>query len=152
MNYHKMVKNAPKKSEEVMWGSVEAVSELVEKLKTEHPEIARRFLMAEYSRMYGPHFCEELAREVVSGMWHMKPGSEPVMGEMVTPEDASGVLSEEQRDGQMWDAYVGVNGLMHDLAATGASKGDVMKIARAFWFGDDDWDGDGKVFWYYSCR
>lgn len=151
MNYQELVKNAPKKSEEVMWGSVEAVSELVEKLKEEHPEIARRFLMAEYSRMYGPHFCEELAREEVAKMYHYNADGEKVQGEAVSADDAVGYLAPDKDAELRWDAYVAANGFAHDLARTRLSRDEIMSAARAFWMEDDDFDGS-KVFWYYSSK
>lgn len=151
MNYLEMVRKAPKKSEAEMWGSVEAVSELVEKLKQSHPEEARKFLMKEYGRMYGPHFGEELAREVVSGMWHYNAEGEKVQGEAVSVDDAVGYLVPDKAADWRWDAYVAANGFSHDLARTRLSRDEIMSAARAFWMEDDDFDGS-KVFWYYSNK
>lgn len=153
MNYLNMVRNAPKKSEKIMWESVEAFSELLEKMKSSHPDMARAFLMKEHERMYGPYFDEEMAREVVSCMFHYNAKEEKIQGEAVTPEEAFEMLDGiEHADEKRWDAYVGANGFMHDMARSNLSSRQIMEMAKVFWFEDDDFDGESKVFWYYSNK
>lgn len=153
MNYKDMVKNAPKKSEQIMWESVEAFSDLLEKLKVSHPDMARAFLMKEHERMYGPHFDEAMARETVDGMYHKNSKGEVVKGEAVSPEDAMVLIDGiDGAEDMAWDAYVGANGMMHDLARSSMSSRQIMDLARVFWFEDDDFPGESKVFWYYSNK
>lgn len=151
MTYIDMVRNAPEKSEEIMWQSVEAVSDLVEKLKVSHPEMAREFLMKEHSRMYGPHFNEEMAKEVVAQMYHYNSAGEKIKGEAVTVQDAERILGGiDNAQDKRWDAYVGVNGFMHDMAKSDLSSRAIMELAKMFWFEDEAFQGKSKVFWYYS--
>lgn len=149
MNYKKLVEGAPIKSEEVMWGSVAAVSELVDELWKSHPDIARRWMMKEYARMYGDHFGKEMAEATVKEMWHMRNG-ERIDGEQVTVGEVRQMLPEEQREEWAWDAYVGANAFMHDLAGTGLQRRDVVALANAFWLHDDDFKCCNKVMWYFS--
>lgn len=148
MNYMEMVQNAPKKSEEIMWQSVQSISELIDDLWGLHANIARKFMMKEYARMYGEHFNRELAEDTVDEMYH-KSNGQMVEGEMVSADEAMSIAPSEE---YKWDAYVGANAMMHDLANTGFGKSDVMKAARQFWFSDEDFDGKNKVFWYFANK
>lgn len=152
MTYIDMVRNAPEKSEEIMWQSVEAVSDLVEKLKVSHPEMAREFLMKEHSRMYGPHFNEEMAKEEVSKMHHTAMNGETINGEMISVEQTYNMLPSELREQGKWDAYIGVNAFMHDLAKTDISTEDISRAAIDFWFDDEDFPIKDKVWWYFSNK
>lgn len=146
MHYIDLVKNATNKSEQVMWQSVESVSKLVDELWKNHASMARKFLLREYSRMYGDHFNEELACDTVDDMYHKSNGS-IVEGEMVTFQEASSIAPSEE---YVWDAYVGVNAFMHDLANEGLGRSEIISAAKSFWFDDVDFSGDSKVFWYFK--
>lgn len=156
MNYIDMVRNAPNKSESVMWESVSAISELLDSLKEHHPEMASKFIMKEYGRMYGNHFNEEMARDIVSAMFHYTKHNDTVKlvkGEAVSVEDAQKIV-EGKADAETlkWDAYVGANGFLHDLANTDLTNQQILQAAKVFWFHDDDFGGDEKVYWYYSSK
>lgn len=152
MNYKELVKNAPVKSQDIMWKSVDHVSRLVDMLWDAHQPMARKFMMEEYELMYGGHFDEWMGKAVVKEMWHNAKDGERVAGEVVGVEEAETILHEEEREQKRWDAYVGVNALMHDLARVGLDKNDVKEIAKEFWFGDDDFSDDYKVFWYFKNK
>lgn len=148
MHYIDLVRKAPNKSESTMWESVEHVSHLVDELWHCHESMARKFIMSEYVRLYGNHFEESMARCVVDEMYHYLDGKR-VDGEVVTKEEARQYAPSEET---CWDAYVGLNGFVHDLVSTDMPKSSVMSIARAFWFEDDDFDGESKVLWYYASK
>lgn len=149
MNYYKMVQNAPKKSEEIMWQSVKAISDLIDELWDAHRPIAHKFMMKEYGRMYGEHFNEAMAMAVVEDMYHVSNDGKRIEGEAVPFEEASTIAPSAE---MQWDAYVGVNALAHDLARLGMGTGDIKKLAKAFWFEDADFEGESKVFWYFANK
>lgn len=141
-----MVKTAPIKSEEIMWNAIRDISELLEK----HPTIGRSFLMKQYKMMYNNHFCEALARDVVGEMHH-HDGDNKVFGEMISVEDAMILVADKDTPEEWrWDAYVAANSFVHDLAGEGLSKDGLLKLAKRYWFGDVDFAGDNKIFWYYT--
>lgn len=141
--------------ESMMWDSVARVNAFVEKMKEVNPAAVDKFLQDEYVAMNGKHINEWLARKIVSDMWHENGDKVRVDGEAVTVEDSMTLLDGMDADKQeklKWDAYVGANGFMHDLANTGLSKGDILNAARHFWFHDDDMGDCSKVFWYYVIK
>lgn len=146
MKYYDMVKTSPNKSEKIMWNAIRDISELLEK----HPAIGRSFLMKQYKMMHGHHFCEQLARDVVDEMYHYD-GDNKVSGELISADDAMMlVVNKDTPEEWRWDAYVAANSFAHDLAGEGLSKDGLLKLAKRYWFGDVDFAGGNKIFWYYS--
>lgn len=152
MRYIDIVKTAPKKSEEIMWDSIKDISDLVDDLWKVHPEMAKNFMMKSYSKMHGEHFNETLAREFVDAMFHYNANDEKIKGEMVSVEESTHILEPMDKELLRWDAYVACNSMMHDMARSGMSNASIMDATRVFWFEDDDFDGESKVFWYFSNR
>lgn len=153
MKYIDIVKSSPSGGEKMMWGSVERISDFLCKMMKEEPEMVSHFLKSEYEAMNGKHINEWLANELVSRMYHTENGKR-VDGEVVTVEEASRLLDgmpDEMADKLEWDAYVGANGFMHDLTATGMTKDAILKAAKHFWFHDDDFTESDKVYWYYAA-
>ena len=152
MKYIDIVKSSPSGGEKMMWGSVERISDFLCKMMKEEPEMVSHFLKSEYEAMNGKHINEWLANELVSRMYHTENGKR-VDGEVVTVEEASRLLDgmpDEMADKLEWDAYVGANGFMHDLAKTGMSRAQIMNAAKHFWFHDEDFSDGGKVYWYFQ--
>lgn len=137
----------------MMWKAVKRVDGLLEKLSEAHPVMAHKFLIDEYVAMNGHHFNETLARQTVASMWHTDQNGERFDGEAVTPDEAQRLtegMAEDKREKLRWDAYVGANAFVHDLASAGMGLEEIMKAAKAFWFHDEDMaDGKHKVFWYF---
>ena len=40
--------------------------------------------------------------------------------------------------------------MMHDLSNTGLSDAQIMNVARHFFFHDEDFSDENKVFWYFE--
>lgn len=151
MNYLELVKNAPNKSEKKMWASIESISKLLEKIEEKDHEIVKNFVLDEYESMYGPHFNEIMAKEVVSTMHHKKDGM-TISGEVIPVEECMSMVVETNRT-LIWDAYVGMNAFAHDLARANLSKEDLVATAYEFWFNDDDFpEGKSKVWWYFRNK
>lgn len=150
---YKQIVDWSKGDESKMHESVDQISAFIEEAKESHPEMARKFLKGQYEVMNGMHICENLARKMVACMWHETEDGKVVKGEAVTPEEAMVLVedkSEEKQEKCRWDAYVAANAMMHDIAETGLSKSDIMKVAKHFYFHDDDFKEKHKVFWYFK--
>lgn len=110
-------------------------------------------LLEEYIKQNGKNFNESLARAVVDGMWHTNAKGEVVKGEAVTPSEAMMLLDgmdTEKKAKLQWDAYVAANASIHDGIESGVLKSDILKLAKHFWFHDEDMEeGCHKVFWYF---
>lgn len=148
MNYTDMIKNAPNKSEELMWRTIEQVNALINDLQKSHPDKAKAFLLSLYSTLYGNHFNEPFARDSVASMFHTAKDGHTVTGEAITPERAFPALIPSGNKELYWDAYVGANAFLHDLARTNLSEAQILDCAREFWFSDDDFPEGGKILWY----
>lgn len=155
MDFLDIVKHS-KGDEAKMWTSVKHISETVKTLKESHPELARKFMKEQYELMNGKHINEWLAKELVSKMWHKDSNGNDVMGEAVTPEEAMTLISDMTAEKQAkckWDAYVAANAFIHDTSRSGVaiSKSDMLKLAKMFWYHDDDMgDNCHKVYWYFQ--
>jgi hypothetical protein len=153
ITYKDIIKHSPRGSEAKMWDEVERVDCLIDKLRKENPEMARKFMREAYEAMNGKHINEWLAREMVEKMWHGED-TKKVMGELVTPSDAMQLLAgmeAEKVEKMKWDAYVAANAFMHDSVESGVAKNDILRIAKHWWFHDADMDeGCHKVYWYFK--
>lgn len=110
-------------------------------------------LLEEYIHHNGRHFNESLAKRIVSEMWHEDKNKKIVEGEAVTVSEAMSLLegmTQEKQVKMQWDAYVAANAFVHDTANAEVPKAEIMRIARYWWFHDDDFDDEcHKVFWYF---
>lgn len=152
MNYCDIVKYSPNGGEKAMWGSVKRISEYLEKKREEDPDGVKRFLKEEYIAMNGKHLNQHVAMRLVTDMHHSE-GVNTVKGELVRPEAAQELIkSEDKGEEWYWDAYVAANAMMHDLANTGLSDAQIMNVARHFFFHDEDFSDENKVFWYFEWQ
>lgn len=149
----KQIVDSSKGSEETMHASVKHVSSFVEEVATVQPHLAKMFLQEQYELMNGQHLNEWLAKEIVSKMWNTGlDGKSKIHGELVSVSEAAQVLSDWPADKQAsyhWDAYVAANAFAHDLYGVINDKQVLMKATKAFWFGDEDRQGN-KVYWYFK--
>lgn len=152
LTYKEILESSKRGNESTMWDAVERVDCHIEKLRKAEPELAREFLQKEYESLNGQHLNEWIARKMVQMMHHTATDGSTVKGEAVTPEEAMTLIADKPAEKQAkckWDAYVAANAFAHDLGATGMSKADIMKAAKAFWFHDEDLGNKHKVYWYF---
>jgi DNA-directed RNA polymerase subunit F len=153
LTYKEILESSKRGNESTMWDAVERVDCHIEKLRKTEPELAREFLQNEYEALNGQHLNEKIARKMVQMMHHTAADGSTVKGEAVTPDEAMTLIADkevEKRAKCKWDAYVGANALAHDLGTTGLVKQEILKIAKAFWFNDEDFDNKHKVYWYFK--
>lgn len=147
MNYYDIVKQSPSGGENGMWSSVKRVSDFIEKMREEHPHEVKCFLKKEYITMNGKHLNESVAKQLVSNMHHSK-NDKLIKGEMVSPEDAARYIKKDKE--WHWDVYVAANAMMHDLANTELGNNQILDAAQKFFFEDEDFSDENKVFWYFE--
>lgn len=152
MRYIDIVKTATNKNDKVMWLQIKEVSDLIDQLWKSHPDMAQRFMMKAYGTLHGEHFNEQLAKEFVNAMYHYNNKEDKIVGEVVGVEEAESILEPSDRERMRWDAYVAANTMMHDMARADMDRRSIMEATRMFWFEDDDFDGESKIFWYFANR
>lgn len=150
MTYCDIVKQSPNGGEKGMWSGVKRVSDFLEKMREENPDEVRKFLKNEYIAMNGKHLNHHVAMQLVENMYHAE-GEKTVKGELVRPEAAQELIKGEDKGEEWyWDAYVAANAMMHDLANTGLNDAQIKTVASNFFFNDEDFSDENKVFWYFE--
>lgn len=162
--YYDMVKanfNKLRNDESVMWGSVGLIDGLLEEMAEHHKERYWKVLRDTHELMYGKHFDKEYAEWQVERMHHKTPDGKVYKGEHWPMEQTTAVmmkykmeLSPEITPG---DFYVALNTQWHDYICWAMehfpneadAENAVIEMAVRFWFKDDDWEGNDKVWVYF---
>ena len=122
----------------------------LKEINNECPDKVRKLLFDLWEILYGPYFNEELAKEIVLHMVHNGDNGKEVWGELVTLEEASSMLPSELREKHKWNAYVAINGFVHDIARTPLNRKEAIKAGYIYFFEDDDFDEyKNKTWWYF---
>ena len=152
--YKKMMEQARKDgvaSEKSMWASIEAVDDLLDVVEEEHPELYKKFIRRQHWALYGPHFNETLAEDVVEGLRYTDKEGKVHTGEYWSVEavdDATRSMSFPSGTTK-WDKYVAFNVFR---AAVGPKFDDAVALhsGHAFFFTDANFSGENKVWCYVN--
>lgn len=106
-------------------------------------------LLPAYETVYGQHLSEEVAKDLVTRMWHEDQNGNSITGELVNLQTVTSSLQPNEDD--VWDAYAAANAFMHDLPNIGLTQQQILKAAKAFWFDDSDYSGS-KVYEYFKHK
>lgn len=149
-----------KGDEKVMKQSVRLVSNLLEKMKEHHPEMYWEFMRDHHEIMYGKHFNRDYAEWEVAQMHH-KCGDKVYKGEHWSYEQTFEVMQgyKQQLPAEVTpcDFFVALNSQWHDyhcfmkkfFATEEEAEKAIIESAVAFWFKDEDYDGNDKVWRYF---
>lgn len=153
--YRKMIEEARKTgraSEESMWKSVENVEALLDKIKEHHPEMYYNFIRDEHEALNGPHFDCHFGNLTVAALAYTDAEGERRTGQHWSVDQVEAAWGRKAfKPGTTpWDKYVAANAMYADLCKE-FSEEDVLKAAYLFYFADEDWKGEGKV-WHYFRR
>lgn len=161
--YYDMVKanfNKLRNDESVMWGSIEMWDKHLEEMREHHPEKYWAIMRDTHELMYGKHFDKEYAEWQVERMHH-KCGDKVYKGEHWTYEQTSEVMTKYRSmlpsDITPCDFYVALNSQWHDYQCWAKehfpneadAENAIIEMAVRFWFMDDDWKGNTKVWEYF---
>lgn len=141
--YKEIMLNSPKGSESSMWESVEMIDKFLDDLPREK---TKKLLLDTYIMMNGKHFNEYFAKKEVAKMHHKNTEGTIISGEVYPMQEA------EAMEYNKYDVYVGVNAFLHDLVRVDIPKDKIIESAIDFWFEDDDYADEDKVFWYFFTK
>lgn len=165
--YYDMVKanyNKLRNDEGVMWRSVALMDGLLEEMAEHHKERYWEVLRDTHELMYGKHFDKEYAEWQVEWMHHKSPDGKVYKGEHWTMDQTSevmqkyrGKISAEITPG---DFYVALNTQWHDYICWAKehfpneadAENAIIEMAVRFWFMDDDWGDNCKVWEYFRMK
>ena len=165
--YYDMVKanyNKLRNDEGVMWGSIEMWDKHLEDMREHHPEKYWEMMRRTQEMMYGKHFDKEYAEWEVEQMHHKSPDGKVYKGEHWTMEETTGVMMKYKTklspEITPCDFYVALNTEWHDYICWAKehfpneadAENAIIEMAVRFWFMDDDWDGNTKVWCYFRAK
>ena len=162
--YKEMVKanyNKLRNDDSVMWSSVDLMDELLEEMAGHHKERYWKVLRDTHELMYGKHFDKEYAEWQVERMHHKSPDGKVYKGEHWTMEQTTAVMMKYKMELSPEitpsDFYVALNTQWHDyicwakehFSNEADAENAIIEMAVRFWFKDDDWVGNDKVWVYF---
>lgn len=156
MNYRKMVEHAKKAgvtNEQTMWESIDSFSDLLEELEESHPILYWSFMRKQQGIMYHNHYDEEYAKYDVDQIHYTTKTGEKKYGAHWTVDQIE-VATAGMRfpvGTTKWDKYVAFNSAFADFCKD-FDDASILKIGHAFYFADEDWPTDTKIWDYMSCK
>lgn len=146
-------KSAGLASEKTMWAGLESVSEMLCVMKREHPDMYWKFIREQHGVIYGNHYSEDFAMYDVEQMAHTnKEGKKESGGYWTLSQIEDATRSMQFPSGtNKWDKYVAFNSAHSDLCRK-FDDDTILKIAHTFFFADEDWPTDTKIWDYMCCK
>lgn len=143
--------------------SLELVDELLEEMSHPHPERYWQFMRDTHEVFYGKHFDREYAEWQVEQMHH-KCGDKAYKGEHWTFEETTSVMQKYKPtlppEVTACDFYVALNSQWHDyhcfiknlFPTEEEVEKAIIESAVVFWFKDDDYPTNDKVWCYFRMK
>lgn len=156
MNYRKMVdsaKAAGVTNEKMMWESIDSFSDLLEEIREAHPQMYWDFMRKQHGIMHRGHYDEMFAMYDVSKLEYTDKTGMKKKGAHWTMEQIETATAGMKfpADVTKWDKYVAFNAAYADLCKV-FDDGDILKAGHAFYFADEDWGSDTKIWDIYMAR
>lgn len=156
MKYRAMIEEARrtgKAGETAMWASIESVDELLEDLKEEHPDRYWAFMRRAHEDMHGRHYNEEFAEWDIGQMHSTDQNGVTHHGAHWTRQEVSQAMQGHPLPASVTecDKWVAANAMWHDLHR-GFDDRQIILAAILFFFSDEDWGADGKIWCYMQKR
>ena len=151
MDYKKMIKAFAENGgdEKKMWASVDVTAEAMEILKEVAPEKHECIMRKLSEALYGKHYSEELAKADVEKMHSTGADGVAHHGPHWSVEEIEAATTDKTfgKSVTKWDKFVAYNATWHDLNKKFDDK-QVLEAAYLFWFADEDWKSNGKIWDY----
>ena len=162
--YYDMVKanfNKLRNDDNVMWGSVEMWDKHLEEMREHHPDKYWEKMRDTHELMFGKHFDKSFAEWQVEQMHHKGTDGKVYKGEHWSYEQTTEVMQKYKAklssEITPCDFYVALNTQWHDYICWAKEHFEsevdaelaIVEMAVRFWFMDDDWDGNTKVWRYF---
>ncbi len=150
----KMVRESVKSgsNEQVMWHAVEVAEDLLQEVKESHPDKYDHYMRKMSEALFGCHYNEALAMEDVDAMCHTNENGEKIQGRYWSPEQVEAAWAGKKfpEGTTKFDRFVAANAMKHDLANILEDE-QILDVAYAIFFADEDSDLEGKVWKYISA-
>ena len=156
MNYRKMVDHAKRAgvtNEKTMWESIDSFSELLDELEDSHPVLYWAFMRKQQGIMYGNHYNEEFAQYDVEQIHYTNKAGEKKYGAHWTVEQVESATAGMRfpPGTNKYDKWVAMNVAYSDFCKE-FDEATILRIGYYFFFGDEDWGSDTKVWEYMTLK
>lgn len=153
MDYKKMISDFAKAggSEAKMWETVDITEMAMDYIKETNPDKYDCLMRKLHESLYGKHYTEELALHEVSKMHSTGADGTKHEGAHWTMEQVTSATAglAFPKGTTKCDVFVAANAFWHDLHKKFTDE-QILTATYLFWFDDEDWDGDGKIWDYMS--
>jgi hypothetical protein len=157
MGYYKeMIEQARSRgvtSEQVMWGSIEEFDNMLCQIKENDPALYWDFIHKQHKALYKGHYDEEFAKYDLQQVYYINKQGEKTNKPYWTVDQV-----EEATKGYnfpngttKWDKWVAFNSAFADHCKD-FDEASILKIGYSFFFADEDWPTDTKIWDYMSCK
>ena len=146
-------KKAGVTNEKTMWESIDSFSELLEELKESHPQMYWDFMRKQHGIMFHGHYDEAFAMWDVSQMHYTDKNGVKHYGAYWTVDQIESATQGMKfpQGTTKWDRFVAFNAAKNDWGKT-FDDADILKIGYLFYFDDEDWGSDTKVWEYMDDK
>ncbi len=155
MEYKAMIEAAVKNGggEKTMWKAVEAADQAMEYIRKNSPQEYDCLLRSLYVALCGKHYNRELAEQDTQAICYTDAGGNERHGAYWTAEQIESATQGKSFSNSttLWDKYVAYNAAYADFCKKFDDE-QVMDIAYLFFFADEDWKGENKVWEYMSAN
>lgn len=156
MKYKEMLEDAKAKgltSEKVMWESIEDMDDMLCMMKHEHPKEYWALMRRMHGRLYKHHYDEEFARWDIEQMHSTDPNGIKHIGAHWSKAEVVAAMQGHPMPAHITecDKWVAANAMWHDLHR-GFDDKQIILATILFFFGDEDWGGDGKIWCYMNAK
>ena len=155
MSYKKMITDFAEHGgdEKKMWESVAVTSDAMDVLKEVAPKEYECYMRKMAETLYGKHYTEELALADVAEMHCTDANGAKHHGAHWTVDEVEKATADKTfgKSVTKWDKYVAYNATWCDLSSEFNDE-DILCIAYKFWFADEDWKSQGKIWDYMAAN
>lgn len=138
-------------SKDVMWRSVEAIDEMLDIMREEHPSEYKDIMRCQHEIIFGPHYNEEYAKCDIEHISYIgKDGAKHTGGHWTKEQVVSATQGLNFPQGTTdCDKWVALNAMYADLCLE-LDEQKIISCAHRFYFKDED-APDGKIWVYMNA-
>lgn len=155
MDYKEMIEVFTKNggSEKKMWETVAITGEAMHYIKEVDPDKYDCLMRRLSESLYGKHYTKDFAMHEVSQFSYTDAAGTKHKGAHWTVEEVEAATAGKTfpTGTTKWDKYVAYNATYADFSKKFNDE-QVLCAAYLFWFADEDWNGDGKIWDYMSIK
>ena len=139
--------------EKTMWKAVEAADKAMAYIRENAPREYDCLLRQLYVALNGKHYNRELAEQDAKGICYTDADGNEQHGAYWTAEQIESATQGMSfpSGATLWDKYIAYNAAHADFCKKFDDE-QVMDIAYLFFFADEDWKGENKIWEYMSMR